>query len=1139
MTVVETRVSVWEALAGRAPGQPVGPHDPGMWAAVVERLNPARARPVLRAGIEQAELISVRGVPYVMLRSPDDRGAACYLRLTPEEWQLATLMDGTRTVARLVAEFARIGGRLAPDQVTRVVADLAANRMLAELPLDAFRPLSKVHRRPWPLRLGRALLAFAQGRRTVVANIDPLVSFLYRAGGRLLFHPAVVSLLATVALVGLVAFGWTWWHGEESIFLTGGSYATGAAVLLGLNVLALACHEFGHALATKHAGRRVPAAGFLVYFGIPSVYVDTTDVWMAGRRARMTTTAAGPAAGLVLAGTASLVGVLVPEAAPWMFKLAFAWYLNALFNLNPFLALDGYYLLMDWLEIPNLRARGLTFVVSRLRRRPPRWSQLDREGRLVALYGTVAVLWLAIAVNLGWRIWTDRVAGLTIGLWRSGWPARILLFVVVCGLAAPLVYLAFGWVAGRVRALRRRIESRRRDLDAPLRLDALRASALGRLPGAALADLAAVATWVRPRTGQQLVFAGAAQRAVYVVVDGAVEARRPDDPSGLVRQRLGAGGVVGLASALNGAPAALGWHTAGTTLLSLPPSAVSRAIGPIPGPPPGEWDEADRLFGEAPALQALSAEDRMGLVSAARPAQLAPGDPVTLSGATDAVVIESGTVTLPDGTELRRGTLIGPIGDGPGGIVATARTPTRLWSVPALSGVPLLLGADPNALARASAAGAGPRIGMHPVTGYPPLAAPPGPPPVIDENVDGRFERRLWWLVSLLLLLALLLTATNFIPGPAWAEMPADRALLAATRGTADVDVNGQAVKLSSGGKVYVTEGDRVRLRDRSRATLTFRGGAVTVLCAGSSLDVGPLWSEGNRRTVPHGEVRLTDGRVLVDTASTRSTFRPLALSVDATGAKLTNDGEAWYQASAGGASAVSKGRVLVDDQLQPATDAALDCGDGRAVPRPAGPTEEPTPSDEPSPSDLPSPTATPTPTATPPVDDNGGDDGNGGNPPPGNPPPGNPPPGNPPPVTRPPTRPPTTPPTSPADTNDPPEITWRNDPGGTVDQLIGGESACGKNGTTASASVIVTDDNDPEQALKVTVSWKGFDSGSDAMSWDGPFFGTIGPVPYPGTPNRGGSLSITVTATDTEGESSSISGTDIAVAPCDFQPPS
>src|SRR4051812_14648180 len=166
-------MSVWEALAGRAPGEPLGPADPGLWGAVVDRLNPARARPVLRAGIEAAELISVRGSAYVMLRSPDDGGRACYLRLTPEEWHLAQLMDGSHTVARLVAEFARIAGRLAPDQVRRVVADLAGNRMLEELPVDAFRSLADIQRKPLPQRVGGSLLAAARGRRMLVADVDP------------------------------------------------------------------------------------------------------------------------------------------------------------------------------------------------------------------------------------------------------------------------------------------------------------------------------------------------------------------------------------------------------------------------------------------------------------------------------------------------------------------------------------------------------------------------------------------------------------------------------------------------------------------------------------------------------------------------------------------------------------------------------------------------------------------------------------------------------------------------------------------------------------------------------------------------------------------------------------------------------
>ena len=154
MTYVETRTSVWEALAARAPGADSGPADSGLWHAVADRLKPGSARPELRGGIEVRHRSTVRGGRYVMLRSPEDGGRSCYLRLSPEEYQLALMMDGSCTVARLVAEFARIAGRLAPDQVRRVVADLAGNRMLEDLPRDAFRPLREMSRAPAPKHPG-------------------------------------------------------------------------------------------------------------------------------------------------------------------------------------------------------------------------------------------------------------------------------------------------------------------------------------------------------------------------------------------------------------------------------------------------------------------------------------------------------------------------------------------------------------------------------------------------------------------------------------------------------------------------------------------------------------------------------------------------------------------------------------------------------------------------------------------------------------------------------------------------------------------------------------------------------------------------------------------------------------------------
>jgi putative peptide zinc metalloprotease protein len=109
-------------------------------------------------------------------------------------------------------------------------------------------------------------------------------------------------------------------------------------------------------------------------------------------------------------------------------------------------------------------------------------------------------------------------------------------------------------------------------------------------------------------------------------------------------------------------------------------------------------------------------------------------------------------------------------------------------------------------------------------------------------------------------------------------------------------------------------------------------------------------------------------------------------------------------------------------------------------------------------------------------------------------------------------------------------------DPGGTIAQEIDGRP-CTDRRTQAFPVVSASDDRDPASELKVTVFWSGFATGQSPMSWDGNFYGAIGPVPYPGESNQGGTLSIWVTATDSEGATSSaLVGTDITVDPCQPQ---
>lgn len=596
MAVVDSKTSLWEVLAGRDPGKPVGPADPDLWRAVTDRLNPAKAKPLLRGGVEEVAFTSVRGQDYVMMRSPDD-DAPGYLRLAPEEVDLAHRMDGTRTVAALVGEFASITGELAPDRVLRLVADLAGNKLLEELPVDSFHSLERyrAHRGSVPRRLARPLLATVRGQRMVLANPDRAVDWLYRRVGRFLFNRVSAVTLGLVALAGLALFAATWLGGARSVFLVGDSYLTGAAVLLALNVVALSLHELGHSLAAKHAGRRVPAIGVLLYFGLPSVFVDTTDVWMAGRRARLLTSAAGPVGALAFAGAIQVVALAVPAMGPIAFKIAFVWYLNSLFNLNPLMALDGYYLFMDWLEMPNLRPRAMTMVAGWVRRRRPRWSDLDGEGKMIAVYALLSLAWLVVMLNLMLRMWRDRIGGLVTGMWHSGPIARVVLVTVVAALLSPLLFVVWGFIARSWSLVRVRLEERDRVGDLPRRVDALRATALAVLGEEHLITLGEEARWLHPRTGTQVIGPGPPPTEALVVVDGALEGRSPGDPPGTIRARARVGDIVGIPPDPGGKT--LAWTTAGTTLIALPVAVLVAIFAEhLGGLTPEEGDEQRRRF---------------------------------------------------------------------------------------------------------------------------------------------------------------------------------------------------------------------------------------------------------------------------------------------------------------------------------------------------------------------------------------------------------------------------------------------------------------------------------------------------------------------------------------------------------------
>ena len=125
-------------------------------------------------------------------------------------------------------------------------------------------------------------------------------------------------------------------------------------------------HEFAHAFTAKGYGLRVPEMGIYLLLFFPRPYCDTTAAWqLADRGQRMA---------ISLAGIISEAAVAVLACYVWYFSKpgivnSIAFYLIAvslasslLFNGNPLLKFDGYFVLSDWLRMPNLQGKSLQYL---------------------------------------------------------------------------------------------------------------------------------------------------------------------------------------------------------------------------------------------------------------------------------------------------------------------------------------------------------------------------------------------------------------------------------------------------------------------------------------------------------------------------------------------------------------------------------------------------------------------------------------------------------------------------------------------------------------------------------------------------------------------------------------------------------
>jgi putative peptide zinc metalloprotease protein len=350
----------------------------------LERLRPRRAD---RCIVEQQQRAAV--APVYILK---DAGGRRYMKLSEEGLFVWQMLDGEHTIMDLCRAYVARFQRPAPDELLRALGRwLEAGFVRFRDVDDGGSPLPKTVTCADRLRP----LLFLCTRYWCLPDMDGRMTALYRSL-RVLYTPLAQATLLAIVCAGAIAFAG---HFAASGFWPTGAWQRSLPVWLAGLALHVVVHEAAHAATCKHFGRQVNRAGIGWYLFAPVAFVDTSDVWAAPTLPRILVSAAGPYSNLVLSGMAALAALLLARSGwqdlLWSFSLT--GYVLALLNLNPLLELDGYYIMMDLLEIPNLRARALAYLGSL-----PRGGAAPepRLRRIFLLFGAASLAY-GIAVGIG------------------------------------------------------------------------------------------------------------------------------------------------------------------------------------------------------------------------------------------------------------------------------------------------------------------------------------------------------------------------------------------------------------------------------------------------------------------------------------------------------------------------------------------------------------------------------------------------------------------------------------------------------------------------------------------------------------------------------------------------------------------
>lgn len=335
-------------------------------------------RPRVRSGYALKRLDESEGSKRWVLR---DLESGKFVRLSDRDAEIFRLLDGEHSLVDIIAKAEETSGGTGAVRVARLLSDLGERGFLAGVASSAAHAGDGG---------SQGLLRRMIGpREKAWTGLGRVFDRLYERGGWLLFTRPALLLLALLCIAGAGVFGYLIAERYGTPFVVASKVGFGAAVFLLGRFLVVAVHEIAHGLTMASFGRKIDRAGLKLMFVFPYAFVDTNEAWFEPRRRRIAISAAGPVSDFALGGIFSICALLLEGTVREVFfQLAFAGYVGAFFNLNPFLDRDGYQILVDVLREPGLKKRANDQFERRLSGRGR-----GEGSRVLARYSAFGLVW--------------------------------------------------------------------------------------------------------------------------------------------------------------------------------------------------------------------------------------------------------------------------------------------------------------------------------------------------------------------------------------------------------------------------------------------------------------------------------------------------------------------------------------------------------------------------------------------------------------------------------------------------------------------------------------------------------------------------------------------------------------------------